>query len=126
MTATAGSVWEKGLLILEISTLYYSKEGQKMQSAFFFIPFFGSWRKGLFMAYVRNKKKILKFWSKKKAALYVRVSTRYQVDKDSLPFQRKKLKEYCKFLGIEGFVIFEDDGYSAKNTDRPYFRRFLL
>lgn len=53
------------------------------------------------MAYVRNKKKILKFWSKKKAALYVRVSTRYQVDKDSLPFQRKKLKEYCKFLGIE-------------------------
>jgi len=41
-----------------------------MQSAFFFIPFFGSWRKGLFMAYVRNKKKILKFWSKKKAALY--------------------------------------------------------
>ena len=37
-----------------------------MQSAFFFIPFFGSWGKGLFMAYVRNKKKILKFWSKKK------------------------------------------------------------
>ena len=70
------------------------------------------------MAYVRNKKKILKFWSKKKAALYVRVSTRYQVDKDSLPFQRKKLKEYCKFLGIEDFVIFEDDGYSA-DVRRP-------
>ena len=96
-----------------------------MQSAFFFIPFFGSWRKGLFMAYVRNKKKILKFWSKKKAALYVRVSTRYQVDKDSLPFQRKKLKEYCKFLGIEDFVIFEDDGYSAKNTDRPHFQEMM-
>lgn len=96
-----------------------------MQSAFFFIPFFGSWGKGLFMAYVRNKKKILKFWSKKKAALYVRVSTRYQVDKDSLPFQRKKLKEYCKFLGIEDFVIFEDDGYSAKNTDRPHFQEMM-
>lgn len=77
------------------------------------------------MAYVRNKKKILKFWSKKKAALYVRVSTRYQVDKDSLPFQRKKLKEYCKFLGIEDFVIFEDDGYSAKNTDRPHFQEMM-
>lgn len=96
-----------------------------MQSAFFFIPFFDSWGKGLFMAYVRNKKKILKFWSKKKAALYVRVSTRYQVDKDSLPFQRKKLKEYCKFLGIEDFVIFEDDGYSAKNTDRPHFQEMM-
>lgn len=96
-----------------------------MQSAFFFIPFFDSWGKGFFMAYVRNKKKILKFWSKKKAALYVRVSTRYQVDKDSLPFQRKKLKEYCKFLGIEDFVIFEDDGYSAKNTDRPHFQEMM-
>lgn len=90
---------------MEISTLYYSREGQEMQSAFFFIPFFRFLGKGVFMAYVRNKKKILKFWSKKKAALYVRVSTRYQVDKDSLPFQRKKLKEYCKFLGIEDFVI---------------------
>lgn len=96
-----------------------------MQSAFFFIPFFRFLGKGVFMAYVRNKKKILKFWSKKKAALYVRVSTRYQVDKDSLPFQRKKLKEYCKFLGIEDFVIFEDDGYSAKNTDRPHFQEMM-
>ena len=46
------------------------------------------------MAYAKTKKH-LKIWTKKKAALYVRVSTRYQVDKDSLPFQRKKLKEYC-------------------------------
>lgn len=70
----------------------------------------------------QKAKKVLKFWTKKKAALYVRVSTRYQIDKDSLPFQRKKLKEYCEFLGIEDFVIFEDDGYSAKNTDRPHFQ----
>lgn len=74
-----------------------------------------------------NKKvrKLLHFWTKKKAALYVRVSTRYQIDKDSLPFQRKKLKEYCKFLGIDDFVIFEDDGYSAKNTDRPHFQDMM-
>ena len=76
------------------------------------------------MAY-QKKKKIVRFWTKQKAALYVRVSTRYQVDKDSLPFQRKKLKEYCNLLGIEDFVIFEDDGYSAKNTDRPRFQEMM-
>ena len=59
---------------------------------------------------------------KRKAALYVRVSTKYQVDKDSLPLQRKKLKEYCKMYDIEEYQIFEDDGYSAKNTDRPNFK----
>lgn len=76
------------------------------------------------MAYAKAKKH-LKIWTKKKAALYVRVSTRYQVDKDSLPFQRKKLKEYCKFLGLEDHVIFEDDGYSAKNTERPHFQEMM-
>lgn len=76
------------------------------------------------MAYAKVKKH-LKIWTKKKAALYVRVSTRYQVDKDSLPFQRKKLKEYCKFLGLEDYVIFEDDGYSAKNTERPHFQEMM-
>ena len=55
----------------------------------------------------------------RRAALYVRVSTKYQIDKDSLPMQRKKLKEYCKLIDIPDFEIFEDDGYSAKNTDRP-------
>lgn len=62
---------------------------------------------------------------KMKAALYVRVSTKYQVDKDSLPFQRKKLKEYCKMLDIHKYEIFEDDGYSAKNTDRPRFQEMM-
>ena len=62
---------------------------------------------------------------KAKAALYVRVSTKYQVDKDSLPFQRKKLKEYCKMLDIHKYEIFEDDGYSAKNTERPRFQEMM-
>lgn len=61
----------------------------------------------------------------KRAALYVRVSTKYQVDKDSLPLQRKKLKEYCKLIDIPEFEIFEDDGYSAKNTDRPMFQEMM-
>ncbi len=63
--------------------------------------------------------------NKMKAALYVRVSTKYQVDKDSLPFQRKKLKEYCKMLDIHKYEIFEDDGYSAKNTERPRFQEMM-
>lgn len=75
---------------------------------------------------MRSKSKApVRFWTEKKAALYVRVSTRYQVDKDSLPFQRKKLKEYCKLIGIDKFQIFEDDGYSAKNTDRPHFQEMI-
>ena len=56
----------------------------------------------------------------KKAVLYVRVSTQHQVDKDSLPMQKQDLTSYCKYvLGINDFVILEDAGYSAKNTDRP-------
>lgn len=61
----------------------------------------------------------------RKAALYVRVSTKYQIDKDSLPLQRKKLKEYCNMLDIGDYKIFEDDGYSAKNTDRPNFQKMM-
>lgn len=74
------------------------------------------------MAYTKLRR-ILPF--QQCAALYVRVSTKYQVDKDSLPFQKKKLKEYLKFLGIKNFVIFEDDGYSAKNTDRPQYQKMM-
>lgn len=76
------------------------------------------------MAY-SNIRKVVPLHTKKKVALYVRVSTRYQIDKDSLPFQRKKLKEYCKVLGIDDFVIFEDDGYSRKNTERPHFQEMM-
>ena len=40
--------------------------------------------------------------SDQKAALYVRVSTVYQVDKDSLPVQREELINYAKYaLGID-------------------------
>lgn len=61
-----------------------------------------------------------------KAALYVRVSTQHQKDKDSLPFQKKELKNYAKYvLGIEKFEIFEDAGYSGKNTDRPKFQEMM-
>ncbi len=62
----------------------------------------------------------------KKAALYVRVSTNYQIDKDSLPMQRQELVTYAKLMfGIEDYVIFEDAGYSGKNTDRPEFQNMM-
>ena len=61
-----------------------------------------------------------------KAALYIRVSTRFQTDKDSLPFQNKELVNYSKYvLGIDDFEVFEDAGYSAKNTDRPKYQEMM-
>ena len=63
---------------------------------------------------------------KNKAALYIRVSTHHQVDKDSLPFQRKELINYSKYLlGIDNYEVFEDAGYSGKNTDRPKFQEMM-
>lgn len=62
----------------------------------------------------------------KKAALYIRVSTTHQIDKDSLPFQRQELQNYSKYvLGIDDFEVFEDAGYSAKNTDRPKYQEMM-
>lgn len=56
----------------------------------------------------------------------MRVSTEYQVDKDSLPMQRKDLDAYARLiLGIEDCVPFEDAGYSGKNTDRPAFQEMM-
>ena len=61
-----------------------------------------------------------------KAALYVRVSTSHQIDKDSLPFQKQELTNYSKYaLGIDDYEIFEDAGYSAKNTDRPKYQEMM-
>ena len=61
-----------------------------------------------------------------KAALYIRVSTVYQVDKDSLKVQEKELINYAKYaLGIENIEVFKDAGYSGKNTDRPDYQRMM-
>ena len=61
-----------------------------------------------------------------RVAIYVRVSTLYQVDKDSLPMQKNDLIAYAKLmLGTDDYVIFEDAGYSGKNTDRPKFQEMM-
>ena len=59
-------------------------------------------------------------------AIYTRVSTGYQIEKDSLPFQKKELTAYCKhILHAENIELFEDAGKSGKNTDRPAFLRMM-
>lgn len=61
-----------------------------------------------------------------KVAIYIRVSTAHQVDKDSIPMQKKDLIAYCQLiLGTDNYVIFEDAGYSGKNTDRPGFQEMM-
>ena len=62
----------------------------------------------------------------KKTAIYIRVSTHWQVDKDSLQVQRRELVAYSELvLGIHDFAVFEDPGYSAKNTDRPDYQAMM-
>lgn len=63
---------------------------------------------------------------KRKVAIYIRVSTRWQVDGDSLPMQREELPKYVRYaLDITDYEIFEDAGYSGKNTDRPAFQSMM-
>lgn len=62
----------------------------------------------------------------KRVAIYVRVSTHYQVDRDSLPVQKDELTNYARYaLDAPSFEIFEDAGYSAKNTDRPDYQQMM-
>jgi len=62
----------------------------------------------------------------KKAAIYIRVSTHWQIDKDSLKVQRRELIAYVELvLGITDYEVFEDPGYSAKNTDRPDYQAMM-
>lgn len=62
----------------------------------------------------------------KKSAIYIRVSTHHQIDRDSLPLQKNDLINYSKFiLSINDYEIFEDAGYSGKNTDRPAFQEMM-
>lgn len=61
-----------------------------------------------------------------RVAIYIRVSTTQQVDRDSIPMQRNDLAAYAKLmLQTEDFVIFEDAGYSGKNTDRPSYQKMM-
>ena len=61
-----------------------------------------------------------------KVAIYIRVSTSHQVDKDSLPLQEKDLKNYAKLiLNTNKYKVYKDAGFSAKNTDRPAYQEMM-
>ncbi len=71
-------------------------------------------------------KSVSKMLATLKVAIYIRVSTHWQVDKDSLKVQERELIAYCELvLGIKDYVIFTDPGYSAKNTDRPDYQKMM-
>ncbi len=74
----------------------------------------------------RKKKNNIPPAAKDKAALYIRVSTVYQIDKDSLKVQERELINYTKLvLNMNEYEIFRDAGYSAKNTDRPDYQKMM-
>src|SRR5690606_36948432 len=53
-------------------------------------------------------------------------STDEQADKGvSLDEQRERLLAYCKGMGWQNPVVYEDDGYSAKDLRRPELTRLL-
>jgi site-specific DNA recombinase len=60
-------------------------------------------------------------------ALYCRVSTDEQAREGvSLDEQQERLKAYCRAMGWNGeIVLFIDDGYSAKNMERPQLVKLL-
>ncbi len=62
---------------------------------------------------------------RKKAILYIRVSTDEQAERGySLGVQKDQLERYCEAHQIDVLVLFRED-HSAKNFHRPEFNKFL-
>jgi len=63
---------------------------------------------------------------RRNVALYLRVSTVRQADKDlSIPDQRKQAEAYCKRLGWEIVREFVERGASATTDNRPAFQEMI-
>ena len=66
------------------------------------------------------------FEEKKKAGIYIRVSTFDQAREGfSLGEQEKRLKEFCDFKRYEIFNVYKDAGISAKNDNRPAYQQMM-
>lgn len=62
-----------------------------------------------------------------KAAVYVRVSTSCQAERDlSLPDQIGQCRAYCEQRGWEVVEVFSEAGASALDEDRPVFQEMIL
>ena len=58
------------------------------------------------------------------AAIYSRKS-KFTGKGESIENQVEMCKQYGRNIGIDTFEIYEDEGFSAKNTDRPEFQRLM-
>lgn len=62
-----------------------------------------------------------------RAAIYVRVSTEEQAAEGySIDAQKLILEDYCIAEGWDVAGIYQDDGYSGRNTKRPAYRRMMM
>lgn len=61
----------------------------------------------------------------KNAVIYVRVSSKQQVDGFSLEVQEKICKEYCERGGYKALKVFREEGESAKTTNRTRLQEMV-
>jgi len=57
--------------------------------------------------------------------IYLRVSTKEQMENLSMEVQETRCTEWCKSRGIRIDAVFHDDGKSARTTQRPEFQNML-
>ncbi|MBD8589177.1 recombinase family protein [Peribacillus simplex] len=60
-----------------------------------------------------------------KAALYIRVSTREQVENYSIEVQKERLEAFCKAKGWDIYNIYIDGGFSGSTLNRPDLQRMI-
>ena len=62
-----------------------------------------------------------------RAAIYCRLSKddELQGESASIANQRELLENYCEKQGWEVVAVYQDDGYTGLNTDRPDLKRLL-
>lgn len=61
----------------------------------------------------------------KKTALYCRVSTDIQREKETISTQVKKLRDYCEREGVDNRQDYIDDGHSGGSLERPALATLL-
>src|SRR5208283_2046195 len=57
--------------------------------------------------------------------IYLRVSTKEQMENLSMEVQESRCADWCRTRGIAIDAIFHDDGKSARTTLRPEFQKML-
>ncbi|MGY3717141.1 recombinase family protein [Sutcliffiella cohnii] len=60
-----------------------------------------------------------------KAAIYLRVSTKMQLDNFSISAQKQKLEAFCSSQNWEIIGTYVEEGESAKSTERPELKRMM-